>query len=102
MDMFFTISVDNFSFPSGHTSRAAMTAYFMHDVLELTSFYSYVPIWIWALMVSISRVMLGRHHISDVAAGFVVGLIQYLIIVAYWIPPETCHKYVIYAQGLLG
>ncbi|XP_064649453.1 polyisoprenoid diphosphate/phosphate phosphohydrolase PLPP6-like [Lineus longissimus] len=102
MDMFFTISVDNYSFPSGHTSRAAMTAYFMYDVLEFSHLSVYVLIWVWAIMVSISRVMLGRHHVTDVAAGFVVGLTQYLIIVAYWIPQETCHEYIIKAQGLLG
>jgi len=31
-------------------------------------------VWLWAISVSLSRVMLGRHHVLDVMAGVGVGL----------------------------
>ena len=71
-------SVDNYSFPSGHASRCvALAAYFCY----IPPFYLRTHLWyIWAAVVSLSRVLIGRHHISDVVAGMVAGLIVFDII----------------------
>lgn len=65
-------SVDCYAFPSGHTSRCiALAAYFCY----MPPFNPWTHLWyIWALLVSFSRVALGRHHVSDVGAGVVAGL----------------------------
>ncbi|XP_010143746.1 PREDICTED: presqualene diphosphate phosphatase-like, partial [Buceros rhinoceros silvestris] len=74
MDMFFTISVDQYSFPSGHASRAALVCRFIlrHLVLAVPL---RVLVVLWALIVSLSRVMLGRHNMTDVLFGLLLGYV---------------------------
>ncbi|CAB3400099.1 unnamed protein product [Caenorhabditis bovis] len=69
-------SVDIYSFPSGHTSRAAMLLKILH------AFHSTTAIVLFPLpfIVGISRVALGRHYISDVVAGAVFGYLEGVII----------------------
>lgn len=82
-DMFVTISVDKYSFPSGHATRAYMVTWFLLFHLKFA-----VPIRfllrLWSNMVGLSRVMLGRHHISDVLVGFIVGYCEYYLIERAW------------------
>ncbi|NP_001096415.1 phospholipid phosphatase 6 [Xenopus tropicalis] len=88
MDMFATFSVDKYSFPSGHATRAAMVSRFMLNHLVLA-----VPVRIlvmlWAIVVSLSRVMLGRHNVTDVLFGFFMGHMQYSLIEYLWLSPST-------------
>ena len=65
-----TAPLDRYSFPSGHT---------LHAVCFTTIALAYVPMLAWILvpftvLVMASRVILGLHYPSDVAAGAVVGL----------------------------
>jgi len=75
-------NTDPHSFPSGHAARAFMLA-----VLALTL----GPAWfgalvvIWAPLVSLARVSMGVHYLSDVAAGMVVGVLAGMVLV--WISP---------------
>ncbi|MGL4993235.1 MAG: phosphatase PAP2 family protein [Bacteroidales bacterium] len=62
---------DSPSFPSGHTSMAAVTA--MSLCLEYPKWYIITPATLWALSVGYSRMYLGVHYPSDVAAGLLVG-----------------------------
>jgi undecaprenyl-diphosphatase len=60
---------DEFSFPSGHTAAAFMmaccvSAFFPSAVL---------PMYLWASLIGISRVMLRVHFLSDILAGMVLG-----------------------------
>lgn len=66
-------SVDNYAFPSGHASRCvALAALFCY----IPPFYLHTHLWyIWAILVSLSRVVIGRHHILDVVAGILAGLV---------------------------
>lgn len=66
-------SVDSYAFPSGHASRCvALAALFCY----LPPFYLHTHLWyIWAVLVSLSRLVIGRHHILDVGAGILAGLI---------------------------
>lgn len=63
-------ATDKYSFPSGHAARAtavAITLAFHNPNLA--------PLWlIWAVLVSLARVALSRHFLSDIAGGIVVGL----------------------------
>lgn len=72
---------DPHSFPSGHAARAALLV-----VLGL----SLGPVWfgftllVWAPLVSLARVSMGVHYISDVIAGLLMGVLTGLLTLAVW------------------
>ncbi|MCI4389335.1 hypothetical protein PGIGA_G00096780 [Pangasianodon gigas] len=88
MDMFATFSVDCYSFPSGHATRAAMCARFLLAHLVLAAPLR-VLVMLWAVFVGLSRVLLGRHNVTDVAFGFFMGYCQYNLVEALWLSPAT-------------
>lgn len=59
------------SFPSGHASEAFATATSLS--LAFPKWYVIAPSFVWASLVSYSRMDLGVHYPSDVAAGAIVG-----------------------------
>lgn len=65
------IATDKYSFPSGHATRATAVA------ITLTfAFPTYGFLFpVWAALVSLARVALSRHFLSDVVGGLVVGAI---------------------------
>ncbi len=63
---------DGKSFPSGHTALAFATATTM--ALTYKKWYITVPAFAWAAGVGYSRMRLGRHYPTDVAAGALVGV----------------------------
>lgn len=68
----FLVPSDKFSFPSGHTAAAFLMA-------DLAGFYypEFVIIsFVMASLIGISRVLLGVHYPSDIAAGIFVGLLS--------------------------
>eukprot|EP00090_Calanus_glacialis_P026609 TRINITY_DN41863_c0_g1_i1.p1 TRINITY_DN41863_c0_g1~~TRINITY_DN41863_c0_g1_i1.p1 ORF type:complete len:210 (-),score=59.33 TRINITY_DN41863_c0_g1_i1:196-825(-) len=76
-------SVDKFSFPSGHATRAIMLAVLFTFLSPLPALL-WIPVIVWSLAVSVSRVVLGRHHILDVVAGVVIGLLESVILSMLW------------------
>lgn len=60
-----------YSFPSGHTSNAFVTATSL--TLAFKKWYVAVPAYSWAVGVGYSRMHLGMHYPSDVLAGALVG-----------------------------
>ncbi|XP_054978097.1 polyisoprenoid diphosphate/phosphate phosphohydrolase PLPP6 [Sorex araneus] len=88
MDMFFTVSVDKYSFPSGHATRAALVSRFILNHLVL-AIPLRVLVVLWAFILGLSRVMLGRHNVSDVAFGFFLGYMTYSIVDYCWLSPHN-------------
>ncbi|XP_029004024.1 polyisoprenoid diphosphate/phosphate phosphohydrolase PLPP6 [Betta splendens] len=94
MDMFATFSVDSYSFPSGHATRAAFCGRFLLAHLVLAAPLR-VLVLLWTGVVGLSRVLLGRHNVTDVVFGFWMGYCQYNLVEMLWLSPQTL-------QGLLG
>ena len=62
---------DKFSMPSGHTSAAFLVATLVFIFAEPMAEVAFV----WASLVGMSRVVLGVHYPSDVAAGALLGIV---------------------------
>lgn len=60
---------DQFSFPSGHTAAAFVFACLLLQFYPLFA----IPAFIWASLIGASRVLLGVHYPSDIAAGALLG-----------------------------
>ena len=66
-------NTDPHSFPSGHAARAFLIAVL---ATGLGPAGLAVALWIWAPLVSLARVAMGVHYVSDVVAGFAVGILM--------------------------
>lgn len=66
-------STDPHSFPSGHAGRAFMLAVI---ALGLGPGWLGALLLLWAVLVSLARVAMGVHYLSDVLAGMLVGLVM--------------------------
>jgi len=62
----------HYSFPSGHTSNAFVTATSLS--MNFRKWYVVIPSFAWAGAVGYSRMHLGVHYPSDVLGGAVVGI----------------------------
>jgi membrane-associated phospholipid phosphatase len=69
-------STDPHSFPSGHAARAFLLAVLAGG---LGPSWLAILLWLWAPLVSLSRVAMGVHYLSDVIAGMVLGILIGLI-----------------------
>jgi membrane-associated phospholipid phosphatase len=63
-------STDPHSFPSGHAARAMLIAVL---AIGLGPWWLAVLLCVWMPLVSLARVAMGVHFLSDVAAGAVLG-----------------------------
>ena len=63
---------DPHSFPSGHAARAALLAVM---AIGLGPAWFGWLVGIWAPFVSLARIVMGVHYVSDVVAGFIIGMI---------------------------
>ncbi|KAM3599545.1 uncharacterized protein V6R79_007818 [Siganus canaliculatus] len=83
------IAMDLYSFPAAHASRAAMVSKFLLSHLVLA-----VPLRIllvlWAFLVGMSRVVLGKHHLTDMVCGFALGLFHFSLMETVWLSSNTC------------
>lgn len=70
---------DPHSFPSGHASRAAALAIMG---MAVGPPWFAVTLLLWWPWVGISRVSLGVHYFSDVAAGWIIGILMGGVVVA--------------------
>ncbi len=65
-------NTDPHSFPSGHAARAFLIAVL---ATFLGPGWLAAILWIWAPLVSLARVSMGVHYVSDVIAGMLVGIV---------------------------
>ena len=86
-----TVSVDIYSFPSGHASRAFMLSTFLFMHFHVSVLWKYAVL-LWAVSVAASRVLLGRHHVSDVIVGSVLGCMECSIVNCcnLWLSADLC------------
>ena len=69
-------NTDPHSFPSGHAARAFLIAVVGS---ALAPPWLVTVLWIWAPLVSLARVAMGVHYLSDVVAGAILGIIVGLV-----------------------
>ncbi|KAK8732648.1 hypothetical protein OTU49_006865 [Cherax quadricarinatus] len=93
-EMFASVSVDKFSFPSGHATRAVMLSILFPMQLDLFLPLS-VVLMMWGGAVCASRVLLHRHHLLDVVGGTIIGILEALFLSYMWLSPQS-------AQGLVN
>ncbi len=83
------VVLDTYSFPAAHASRAAMVSKFLLSHLVLA-----VPLRVllvlWAVLVSLSRVLLGQHHLTDMACGFALGFLHFSLMETVWLSSGAC------------
>ncbi len=70
-------STDPHSFPSGHAARAFLIAVL---AVGLGPAWFGISALLWAPFVTLARVAMGVHYLSDVLAGVLVGLVMGLVI----------------------
>ncbi len=78
ISIFFTYPSD-YSFPSVHTAGAFALAY----VLSYFRKKYTVPLYVTAFFISLSRVYLGYHYVSDIVAGAIIGTCTSAIFIYY-------------------
>lgn len=88
-DMFFTVGVDVYSFPSGHASRVTFIALFFILLYPLPIF-CFPPLLAWVTSLCISRVLLKRHYLLDVLGGIGLGIVETFFLSLLWLSHETC------------
>lgn len=85
-DIGYSMRLDSFSFPSGHSSGSmiayGLLAYMAWHLLPAPwGIVAAVMLTIVPLLVGISRIYLGVHYPSDVAAGWLLGLVVLALVV---------------------
>jgi len=83
-DIFSAFFTERYSFPSGHASRAAMCARFILVRLADTTAMRVLVLG-WAVLVSLSRLLLARHYVTDVGFGLAMGYCQYSVVEKLWV-----------------
>ncbi|XP_038574483.1 phospholipid phosphatase 6-like [Micropterus salmoides] len=83
-DILSAFFVERYSFPSGHATRAAMCARFLLAQLVDTASMRVLVVG-WAALVSLSRLLLARHYVTDVGFGLVMGYCQYSLVERFWV-----------------
>uniref|UniRef100_A0A1B6D5H9 Phosphatidic acid phosphatase type 2/haloperoxidase domain-containing protein n=1 Tax=Clastoptera arizonana TaxID=38151 RepID=A0A1B6D5H9_9HEMI len=87
-DMFMTIGPDKYSFPSGHVSRACYIAFFFIYLYPVHIIFI-MPLLAWSASVTMSRILMRRHHLLDVLGGIVLGVFEVFVIFLFWIDQDT-------------
>jgi undecaprenyl-diphosphatase len=86
-------NTDPHSFPSGHAARAFLIAVIAS---ALAPTWLGIVLWTWAPLVSLARVAMGVHYVSDVVAGAILG-----ILVA-WLGLQVYEPILMWVSGFIG
>jgi membrane-associated phospholipid phosphatase len=75
-------STDPHSFPSGHAARAILIAIL---ILMTGPTWLAALLLVWAPLVSLARVAMGVHYLSDILAGMILGILIALLLAPFLI-----------------
>jgi undecaprenyl-diphosphatase len=73
-------ATDPHSFPSGHAARAMMLAVL---AIALGPAWFGAVLLVWALCVSLARVAMGVHYLSDILVGMLLGVLLGVVMVIF-------------------
>ncbi len=71
---------DPHSFPSGHAARAFLIAIL---ATGLGPGWLTPLLWVWAPLVSLARVAMGVHYLSDIVGGLILGVLAGLLVLHF-------------------
>lgn len=71
-------------------SRAVYITFFFLYLHPFVNFFLRAPFLSWCSSLALSRVLLKRHYLLDVAGGFVLGLLEAAFISYIWLDKSTC------------
>uniref|UniRef100_A0A0N4Z4G3 AcidPPc domain-containing protein n=1 Tax=Parastrongyloides trichosuri TaxID=131310 RepID=A0A0N4Z4G3_PARTI len=74
---------DKYSFPSGHTSRSSMLSVLFFIIVKPENLGFCMVILMFPIFLGMSRVMMGRHYVSDILGGFILGIYEAYIVLSY-------------------
>jgi undecaprenyl-diphosphatase len=70
-----------YSFPSGHTADVFSIAISVTMIISSKK-WVLIPLWIWAILVAYSRMLLGVHYLTDITASIFICLLFALLMQA--------------------
>jgi undecaprenyl-diphosphatase len=73
-----------YGFISSHAANVFTLASLVVNLFKKEKFSLHIFIWIWASVVSFSRIYLGAHYPADVLAGVILGIIIGKIIIVFY------------------
>lgn len=89
----FVIGPDKYSFPSGHASRATFVVYFFLNLWPVSIIFV-PPLLAWSVSVCLSRILMRRHHLLDIAAGIILGIFEGMLIGFLYLTQNTCFYFI--------
>jgi membrane-associated phospholipid phosphatase len=88
--IFASVKLDEYSFPSGHSSRGAfLWMFFCAFDTTGTSFLVKFVLILAPIALALSRVLLGRHFLSDAVCGLFFGWFFYVLLLTFWLHDGT-------------
>lgn len=74
----------------GVVRRRSLTHLTQTCVLAVLQVPLRILLYLWAFLVGVSRVLLGKHHLSDVGCGFALGFLHFSLVESVWLDSATC------------
>ncbi|KAK3568122.1 hypothetical protein QTP86_030905 [Hemibagrus guttatus] len=98
LEWFATLLPQPGSFPSGHATRVAMCARFLHARLLSDCPMRFVVLF-WTLLLALTQVLLGQHNVSGVLLALAMGSCHYSVVETCWLSVERLQDVLITTLG---
>jgi undecaprenyl-diphosphatase len=73
-------SVRNFSYPSNHLAIATSLAFIIGFRLNLTSRIAGLIIWLFPILIAVTKLYIMQHYLTDLISGSILGLVISIIL----------------------